>query len=235
MKKEIVSFVARCDNCCRVKAIHLKLAGLLQPLSIPSWKWDDISMDFIVGLPTTKKGHDSIWVIVDRLTKSAHFVPVKERYRPHQYAELYIAQIIWLHGVPKSIVLDRGPQFVNHFWEHLHKQLSTQLIRSSAYHPQTASQTERVKQILEDMLRACVISSMGSWEKWLPLVEFSYNNSYQESIKMAPFEALYGRKCRTPLNWIEPGERRYYEIDFVKEAEEQVWIIQQHIKTAQSR
>ena len=149
-------------------------------------------------------------------------MPVKERYRPHQYAELSIAQIVRLHGVPKSIVSDRGPQFVNHFWEHLHKQLGTQLIRSSAYHPQTAGQTKRVNQILEDMLRACVISSMGSWEKWLPLAEFSYNNSYQESIKMAPFEALYGRKCRTPLNWIEPDERRYYGIDFVKEAEEQV-------------
>ena len=109
MKKEIAAFVARCDNCCRVKAIHLKPAGLLQPLSIPSWKWDDINMDFIVGLPTTKKGHDSIWVIVDRLTKSAHFVPIKERYRPHQYAELYIAQIVRLPGVPKSIVLDQGP------------------------------------------------------------------------------------------------------------------------------
>ena len=106
------------------------------------------------------------------------------------------------------------------------------MIHSFAYHPQIAGQTERVNQILEDMLRACVISSMGSWEKWLPLAEFSYNNSYQESIKMAPFKALYGRKCRTPLNWIEPGERRYYGINFVKEAKEQVQIIQQHIEAA---
>ena len=109
------------------------------------------------------------------------------------------------------------------------------MIRSSAYHPQTVGQTERVNQILEDMLRACVISSKGSWEDWLPLAEFSYNNSYQENIKMAPFEALYGCKCRTPLNWIEPGERRYYGIDFVKEAKERVQIIQQHIEAAQSR
>jgi len=104
--------------------------------------------------------------------------------------------------------------------------MGTKLIRSSAYHPQTSGQTERVNQILEDMLRACIISSKGSWEKWLPLAEFSYNNSYQASIKMAPFEALYGQKCRTLLNWIEPGERRYYGIDFVAEAEEQVHIIQ---------
>jgi transposase InsO family protein len=130
---------------------------------------------------------------------------------------------------------NRGPQYTSHFLEHLHKQLGTKLIHSSAYHPQTTGQTERVNQILEDILRACVISSKGSWEKWLPLAEFSYNNSYLESIKMAPFEALYGRKCRTPLNWVEPGERRYYGIDFVKEAEEQVQIIQQHIEATQLR
>ena len=90
MKKEVTAYVARCDTCCRVKAIHMKPAGLLQPLSVPSWKWDDISMDFISGLPTTQKGHDSIWVIVDRLTKTAHFLPVKTDYRPPQYAEKYI-------------------------------------------------------------------------------------------------------------------------------------------------
>ena len=89
--------------------------------------------------------------------------------------------------------------------------------------------------MLEDMLRACVLSSKGSWESWLPLAEFSYNNSYQESIKMAPFEALYGRRCRTPLNWVEPGERRYYGIDFVNDAEKKVQIIQQHMQAAQSR
>ena len=117
-----------------------------------------------------------------------------------KYAELYVSQIVRLHGVPRTIISDRGPQFIARFWEHLHKALGTKLIRSSAYHPQASRQTERVNQILEDMLRACVISSKGSWEKWLPFAEFSYNNSYQESINMAPFEALYGRKCRTPLN-----------------------------------
>jgi transposase InsO family protein len=177
-------------------------------------------MDFIVGLPTTQKGYDSIWVIMDCLTKSAHFLPVKTTYRPHEYAEIYYAQILRLHGVPKTIISDRGPQFISHFWEHLHKQMGANLIRSSAYHPQTSGQTERVNQILEDMLRACVISSKGSWEKWLQLAEFSYNNSCQESIRMTLFEDLYGRKCRTPLNWVEAGERRYYGIDFIKEAEE---------------
>ena len=135
MKKEIAAYVARCGNYCRVKAIHMKLAGLLQPLSIPSWKWEDISMDFIIRLPNTQKGHDSIWVIVDRLTKSAYFIPVNVKYWPHQYAKLYIEQIVRLYGVPKSIISDRGPQFVNHFWEHLHKYLGTTLIHDSAYHP----------------------------------------------------------------------------------------------------
>ena len=125
-----------------------------------------------------------------------------------------------LHGVPRTTILDRGPQFIDCFLEHLHRALGTKLIRSSAYYPQTSGQTEQVNQMLEDMLRACIISSKGSWEKWLHLAEFSYNNSYQASIKMAPFEALYGQKCRTPLNWIKLGERRYYGIDFVAEAEE---------------
>jgi hypothetical protein len=137
MKKEIAAYVARCDTCCRVKAIHIKRAGLLQPLSVPSWKWDDISIDFISGLPTTQKGHDSIWVIMDRLTKTAHFLPVKTDYRPPQYAEKYIVEIVRLHGIPKTIVSDRGSQFTAHFWEHLHKGLGTSLIRSTAYHPQT--------------------------------------------------------------------------------------------------
>jgi len=113
--------------------------------------------------------------------------------------------------------------------------LGTKLIRSSAYHPQTSGQTKRVNQILEDMLRACVVSSKGSWEKWLPLAEFSCNNSYQESMKMTPSEALYGQGCRTPLNWIEPEERRYYGIDFVKGAEQSVRVIHGHSEAAQAR
>jgi len=108
MKKEIAAYVARCDTCCRVKAVHLKPAGLLQPLSVPGWKWEVISMDFVVGPLTTQKGNDSIWVIVDRLTKSTHFILVQTVYRPHQYAELYINNIVRLHGIPRTIVSDRG-------------------------------------------------------------------------------------------------------------------------------
>jgi transposase InsO family protein len=145
------------------------------------------------GLTRTTQGYDSIWVIIDRLAKIAHFLPVKTDHPVTVYAQLYIARILSLHGIPKTIVSDRGSQFVSKFWEELHKSLGTKLLHSSAYHPQTSGQTERVNQILEDMLRACVLEFPQKWEECLSLAEFSYNNSYQESIKMAPFEALYGR------------------------------------------
>ena len=126
-------------------------------------------------------------------------------YQAKKYAEIYIDQIICLHEVPKTIISDRGTQFVAMFWEQLQEALGTKLIWSSAYHPQTDGQTKRVNQILEDMLWACVIRYDKNWDKCLALAEFSYNNSYQTSLKMAPFEALYGRRCRTPLSWSQTG------------------------------
>jgi hypothetical protein len=236
MKIEIARYVAKCDTCRHAKAIHMKTAGPLQSLPIPTWKWEDIiSMDFIVGLPRTSKGFDSIWVIIDRLIKIAHFLPVKTDHPVAVYAQLYIARIISLHGVPKTIVSDRGPQFVSKFWEELHKSLGIKLLHSSAYHPQTSGQTERVNQILEDMFWACVLEFPQKWDECLPLVEFSYNNSYQESIKMAPFEALYGRRCLTPLNWSELGERWFFRPDMVKEMEEKVQRIIHNLKEEQAR
>jgi hypothetical protein len=116
MKREIAEYVAICDSCQRNKAEHQKPAGLLQPLQIPQWKWDEIGMDFIVGLPHTRAGYDSIWVVVDRLTKVAHFIPVKTTYTGATLADLYMSRIVCLHGVPKKIVSDRGTQFTSHFW-----------------------------------------------------------------------------------------------------------------------
>jgi hypothetical protein len=182
-----------------VKVEHQKPAGLLQPLKIPEWKWKEIRMDFIVGLPRTQAGYDSIWVIVDRLTKVAHFILVKTTYFGAKLAELYMSRIMCLHGVPKKIVSDRGTQFTSKFWEKLHESMDTKINFSSAYHLQTDGQTERTNQILEDMLRACALKYGKTWDKSLPHAEFSYNNSYQASIEMALFEALYGRQCRTPL------------------------------------
>jgi hypothetical protein len=200
MKVDIAKYVAECDTCPRMKASHLRSARVPQPLSIPMWKWDDISMDFIVGLPLTAIKKDSIWVIVDRLTKTAHFIAVHTTYSVQQYAEIYMDQIVRLHGIPKTIISDRGTQFVARFWEQLHECLGTKLIHSSSYHPKTDAQTERINQILEDMLRASILHFDKSWDKCLSLSEFSYNNSYQASLKMAPFDALYRRRCHTPLN-----------------------------------
>jgi hypothetical protein len=142
MKIEIAHYVAECDVCQRVKAIHLKSAGPLQLLPISEGKWEDISMDFIVGLLKTSKGYDSIWVIVDRFTKVAHFLPVKTLYSTKTYTELYIARIMSLHGVPKTIVSDRGPQFISRFWEDLHKSLDTKLIHSSTIIPKPVGKSK---------------------------------------------------------------------------------------------
>jgi transposase InsO family protein len=177
---------------------------------VSEWKWEEIAIDFIVGLPRTQSGYDSIWVIVDRLTKVAHFIPVKTTYSRPQLAELYMLRIVYLHGVSKKIVSNRGTQFTSRFWERLHETLNTQLRFSSSYHPQTDGQTERLNQILEDMLRACALQYGRSWDKSLSYAEFSYNNSYQESLKMVPFEMLYGPRCQTPLFSNETGERKVF-------------------------
>jgi IS30 family transposase len=147
MKRDIAEYVALCDTCQRVKAEHQRPAGLLQPLQVLEWKWEDIAMDFIVSLLRTQSGYDSIWLIVDRLTKVAHFIPVKTTYSAPQLAELYMLRIVCLHGVPKKIMSDRGTQFASEFWERLNETLDTQLRFSSAYHPQTNGQNERVNQI----------------------------------------------------------------------------------------
>jgi hypothetical protein len=137
LKRDVAAHVAECDVCQRVKAKHQRPAGLLHPLKIPEWKWEEIGMDFIVGLPRTLAGYDSICVIVDRLTKVAHFIPVRTNYTGAKLAKLYMAWIVCLHGVPKKIVSDRGSQFTSWFWQKLHECLDTQLNFSSAYHPQT--------------------------------------------------------------------------------------------------
>jgi hypothetical protein len=158
-------------------------------MKISEWKWEEVGMDFIVGLPRTQRGYDLIWVIVDRLTKVAQFLPVKTTYTGPQLVALYMERIVWLHGVSKKIMSDRGTQFTSHFWQMVHTLLGTKLNFRTAYHPQTDGQTERMNQILEDMLRACALQYGISWDKSLPYAKFSYNNSYQKSLKMAPFEA----------------------------------------------
>ena len=201
MKRDVTEYVSKCLTCQQVKAEHQVPTGLLNPLSIPQWKWDNITMDFVSGFPLTQQKHDSVWVIVDRLTKSAHFIPVRIDYSMDRLAELYVEEIVRLHGVPLSIVSDRDPRFTSRFWKELQSALGTRLNFSTAFHPQTDGQSERLIQVLEDMLRGCVMEFTGSWDRYIPLMEFAYNNSYQSSIGMAPYEALYGRRCKTPVCW----------------------------------
>ena len=235
MKRDVVDYVAKCLTCQQVKAEHQRPAGLLQPLDIPEWKWEDITMDFVEGLPKTVGQHDSIWVIVDRYTNSVHFLPIRTIYIVDQCAYLYVREIVRLHGAPRSIVSDRDPTFTSKFWGSLQKAMGTQLKFSTAYHPQTDGKSERTIQILEDMLRACVLDFGGSWSKYLPLTEFSYNNSYQSTIGVAPYEMLYGRKCRSPIHWDETGERRYLGPEAVQRTSEAIEKIRARMLTSQSR
>ena len=235
MKKEIADYVAKCLICQKVKIEHQRPSGRLQPLEIPEWKWDSISMDFVTGLPRTQMGHNAIWVIVDRLTKSAHFLPIKATYTLDKLAKLYIQEIIKLHGIPSTIISDRDPRFTSRFWRALQESFGTKLRFSTAYHPQTDGQTERTIQTLEDMLRACILDEGGSWDRYLPLIEFAYNNSYHSSIGMAPYEALYGRKCRSPLCWYEVGERTLLGPEIVQQTSEKIKTIRDRLLTAQSR
>ena len=192
MKKDIAKWVSKCFTCQRVKAELQRPSGLLQPLEIPEWKWEHLAMDFVVGLPRTKANHDAIWVVIDRLTKSAHFLPINERYSLDRLVQLYLKEFVVRHGVPVSIVSYRDPRFNSRFWRTFQECLGTKLNMSTAYHPQTDGQSERTIQTIEDMLRVCALDFEGSWDEHLPLVEFSYNNSYHASIGMPPYEALYG-------------------------------------------
>ncbi|KAL0534416.1 hypothetical protein IC582_028707 [Cucumis melo] len=235
MKREVAEFVSKCLVCQQVKAPRQKPAGLLQPLSIPEWKWENVSMDFITGLPRTLRGFTVIWVVVDRLTKSAHFVPGKSTYTASKWAQLYMSEIVRLHGVPVSIVSDRDARFTSKFWKGLQTAMGTRLDFSTAFHPQTDSQTERLNQVLEDMLRACALEFPGSWDSHLHLMEFAYNNSYQATIGMAPFEALHGKCCRSPVCWDEVGEQRLMGPELVQSTNEAIQKIRSRMHTAQSR
>ncbi|GJV80230.1 putative reverse transcriptase domain-containing protein [Tanacetum coccineum] len=191
MKKDIAVYVSKCLTCLKVKAEHQRPSGLLQQPEIPEWKWEGIAIDFVTKLPRTSSGHDTIWVIVDRLTKSAHFLPMREDYKMERLARLYLNEIVARHGVPISIISDRDSRFTLRFWQSMQEALGTQLDMSTAYHPQTD-------------------------------VEFSYNNSYHSIVRCASFEALYGRKCRSPIMWAEVGEGHLIGPELVQESTEKI-------------
>ncbi|GJR96159.1 putative reverse transcriptase domain-containing protein [Tanacetum coccineum] len=184
MKADIATYVSKCLTCTKVKAEHQRPSGLLVQPKIPEWKWDNITIDFVTKLPKLPQGHDTIWMIVDRLTKFAIFTPIRETDSMEKLARLYIKEVVVRHGIHVLIICDHDP-------------------------------SERTIQTLEDMLRACVIDFGNGWIKHFPLVEFSYNNSYHASIKEAPFEALYGRKCRSPICWAESyADLKYKPMEF---------------------
>nr|GFA48211.1 putative reverse transcriptase domain, ribonuclease H-like domain, aspartic peptidase domain protein [Tanacetum cinerariifolium] len=193
-----------------VKAEHQKPSGLLVQPEIPQWKWDNITMDFVTKLPRTSSGYDTIWVIVDRLTKSAHFLPMREADSMDKLTKLYLKEVVTRHGMPISIISD-------------------------PYHPETNGKSERTIQTLEYMLRACVIDFVKGWERHLPLVEFSYNNIYHASIKAEPFEALYGRKCRSPVCWAEVGDAQLTGPEIIQETTEKIVQIKQRLQAARNR
>ncbi|GJS46508.1 putative reverse transcriptase domain-containing protein [Tanacetum coccineum] len=235
MKKDIVEYVSRCLTCLKVKAEHQRPSGLLQQPEVPIWKCEGIAMDFVTKLPRTSSRHDTIWVIVDRLTKSAHFLPMREDYKMERLARLYLNEIVARHGVPISIISDRDSRFTSRFWQSMQEALGTRLDMSTAYHPQTDGQSEHTIQTLEDMHRVCILEFGGSWDVHLPLVEFSYNNSYHSSVRCAPFEALYGRKCRSPILWAEVGEGQLIGPELVQETTEKISQIKDRLKAAHDR
>nr|GEX32896.1 putative reverse transcriptase domain-containing protein [Tanacetum cinerariifolium] len=218
-----------------VKAKHQRLSGLLVQSTIPEWKRDNIMMDFITKLPKSPQGFDTIWVIVDQLTKSAHFLPIRENDPLDKMARLYLNRIVARYGIPVSIICDRDGRFTSNIWRLFQKALGTDISMSTAYHPETDGQSERTIQTLEDMLHACMINFGKGWLKHLPLCEFSYNNSYHASIKAAPYEALYGRKCRSLVCWAEVGEAQLTGPELIQETTEKIVLIKQISQAAQDQ
>ncbi|GJR97771.1 putative reverse transcriptase domain-containing protein [Tanacetum coccineum] len=235
MKADIATYVSKCLTCAKIKAEHQKLSRLLQQPEIPVWKWKRITMDFMSGLPRTPSGYDMIWVIVDLLTKSAHFLPMKKMDSMEKLTRLYLKEIVYRHGVPVLIISDRDIHFTSNFWRLLQKLLGINLDMSTAYRPQMDGQSERIIQMLEDMLRACVIDFRNSWDRHFPLVEFSYNNSYHTSIKAAPYAALYDRKCRSPVCWSEVRDSQLTGPELIHDTTKKIVQIKNRLLTARSR
>ncbi|GJT41479.1 putative reverse transcriptase domain-containing protein [Tanacetum coccineum] len=235
MKANIATYVSKCLTCAKVKAEHQRPSGLLVQPDIPQWKSDNITMDFVTKLPKSSQGYDTIWVIVDRLTKSAIFVLMRETDPMDKLARIYLKEVVTRHGIPLSIICNCDPRFASNFWRPLHNALGTSMDMSTAYHPQTDRQSERTIQTLKDMLCACAIDFGKGWVNHLPLVKFSYNNSYHASIKASPFKALYGRKCRSPICWAEVGEVQLTSPKIVQETTEKIIQIKQRMQAARDR
>ena len=235
LKADVEQYVRNCQQCQVNKAERLRRGGLLLPLEIPEKKWQSISMDFVVGLPRTRRGDNAIWVVVDRLTKMARFIPTRDSISAVQLAHLFVEKLFSLYGLPVDIVSDRDPKFTGHFWREVFKKLDTRLSMSSADHPESDGQTERVNQTMEDMLRAYVSLRQSDWEEYLPLVEFTYNSAKHSATRMSPFMLLYDFQPRAP--WMIGLERVRVgaAVDFLKQQQEMLEFARESIKCAQDR
>jgi hypothetical protein len=204
MARDVATYVKTCDSCQRNKSSNQKPAGLLRPLPIPGDTWESVSMDLIVSLPRTAAGYTAIVVFVDRLSKMVRLAPCTDDVSAEQLADIFVAQVVANHGVPRSIVTDRDIRFTSKFWKAFVAQMRVQHGMSTAFHPQSDGNTERVNRVLEDMLRHYIDPTQTNWDFLLPMVQFSINNSYHESINSVPFELVYGKRPYLPLDLVVP-------------------------------
>ena len=235
MKKDALKYTKQCLICQKVKAERIKILGKLQPLDIPKMKWECISMDFIIGLPKVVGNFDSIFVVVDKLTKVAHLIPTRTTATASDVAQLFVKEIVRLHGVLARIISDRDVKFSSKFWRAMFQSLGTLLNLSSAYHPEIDGQTKRVNQIIEDMLRSYCSQQPCQWLKYLPLVEFAYNSSPHQSLGMSPFKALYGQDCLVPIKFANPNLPVPAAKNTLEEMDRQLQSIRITLKKASDR
>lgn len=236
---DVKEYVRYCDSCQRVKASNMLPAGLLHPLQIPTRKWQSIGMDLITGLPKSSNGNNAIWVVVDRLSKCAHFWPIKSTYDAYDIALLLKDKVWRYHGFPEELVSDRDPRFVNKLMDHLLSLTGCKPARSTAYHPQTDGQTERTNRILKDYLKHYCTGQAGSWEEHLAEAEFAYNNSWQSSIQTTPFRLTYGCDPNIPfamghMGGVE-GKRLARADIFMKKMQESLTLARKCLAAAQDR
>ncbi|CAI5485838.1 unnamed protein product [Closterium sp. Naga37s-1] len=205
MAADVQQFVTSCDTCQRMKSSKQKKAGLLQPLPVPEQPWQVVSLDFITGLPSTSRGHDSILVVIDKFSKMGHFLPTNATATAEATARLFFDRIITIHGIPTTLISDRDPKFTSKFWKELMGLLGTKLAMSSAYHPQTNGQTERLNQVVEQLLRTACKDDVSHWDTQLPTLEFAYNNASHAATGKTPFFLCYGREPLTPQQPTTPA------------------------------
>ena len=201
LKRDVAQIVARCRTCAVAKQ-RKQNTGLYTPLPVPSCPWQDLSMDFVLGLPRTQRKHDSIFVVVDRFSKMAHFLPCNQSYDASKVAKLFLDEIVRIHGLPKTIVSDRDVRFTSYFWKTLWHMLGTKLKFSTAYHPQTDGQTEVVNRSLGSLLRCLVGENIKNWDLLLPKAEFAYNSSVNRTTGKSPFEIVLGYQPNKPIDLI---------------------------------